>query len=63
MKDLCKQNISAGQLRLQWWREMINDLYEGKIRTDHPICPYLNATIHAYSLNQLYFEKILEARV
>lgn len=42
---------------------MINDLYEGKIRTDHPICPYLNATIHAYSLNQLYFEKILEARV
>ncbi len=51
-----------GEIRLQWWRETIAELYDGKIR-DHPVARALAPAIGRGLLSRRRFERIIEARI
>ena len=50
-----------GQIRLQWWREVIEHASRGDLRK-HPVAQALGATIRAHALPQEPFEAVLVAR-
>ena len=50
-----------GQIRLQWWREAIGEIYEGGTRRPEVIEP-LAQVIRAYDLPRAPFERLIEAR-
>jgi phytoene synthase len=51
----------AGQIRLQWWREAIAELREGK-RREHPMVLALAEALSAHDLPQILFEQMIDAR-
>ena len=51
-----------GEIRLQWWRDAIADLYEGKTR-DHPVVLALAPAIERGLLSRKRFERMIEARM
>ncbi len=50
-----------GQIRLQWWRETIADIYAGKVR-QHETAIALAAAIDACALPQDLFDTLIDAR-
>ena len=50
-----------GQIRLQWWREAIDEIYRGQGRR-HEVADPLAAAIRAHGLSQRYFERLIDAR-
>lgn len=50
-----------GQIRLQWWRERIDELFEGTPR-EHPVLAGLTGPVRAGLLSQEAFATIIEAR-
>lgn len=50
-----------GRLRLQWWREAIDDLYAGTVRR-HQIVEALAPPVRRFDLSRLHFERLLDAR-
>ena len=51
----------AGQIRLQWWREAIAELREGK-RRDHPVVLALAEVLRAHDLPLNLFDQMIDAR-
>jgi phytoene synthase len=51
----------AGQIRLQWWRDRIAELYRG-VAIEHPVVEALGAIIAARSLPRNLFDELIEAR-
>lgn len=49
------------EMRLQWWLETINEVYEGKIRHHEVVTP-LAEVIAKYNLPQALFVDLIEAR-
>jgi phytoene synthase len=50
-----------GQIRLQWWREAIDEAYSGKVR-DHAVLRPLAAAIEAHDLSRGHFDALIDAR-
>lgn len=50
-----------GQIRLQWWREAIEEIYQGGGRA-HQVAEPLAQAIRAHNLSHSTFERLLEAR-
>lgn len=50
-----------GRIRLQWWREAIDELYEGRPRK-HEILQPLAEAVKRHSLSRLHFDALIEAR-
>jgi NADH dehydrogenase [ubiquinone] 1 alpha subcomplex assembly factor 6 len=50
-----------GLMRLQWWRDAIAEIYEGRTRAHEVIRP-LAAAISVYGLERALFERLIEAR-
>lgn len=50
-----------GQMRLQWWRDVIVSIKEGK-PPHHPVAEALAETFKAYELTQSHFERLIDAR-
>lgn len=50
-----------GQIRLQWWREAIEEAYSGSVR-DHAVLHPLAQAIEQYGLTRGYFDNLLDAR-
>ncbi|NNE84151.1 MAG: squalene/phytoene synthase family protein [Alphaproteobacteria bacterium] len=50
-----------GQIRLQWWREALEGIYQGEVR-EHPVVEGLNAAVQNYDLERTPFETLLDAR-
>lgn len=50
-----------GQIRLQWWREAIAGIYEGKARAHEVVRPLAEA-VERYDLTRTYFERLIDAR-
>ena len=50
-----------GRIRLQWWREAIGELYEGRPRK-HEILQPLAETVQRRGLSRLHFDALIEAR-
>jgi NADH dehydrogenase [ubiquinone] 1 alpha subcomplex assembly factor 6 len=51
-----------GQIRLQWWREVIAAAYEGAPPRKHEVAEPLTAAIHEFGLSRVHFDRILDAR-
>jgi phytoene synthase len=51
----------AGQIRLQWWRDRISELYRGAA-IDHRLSEALGQVIAAHHLPRELFEALIEAR-
>ncbi|HVI50260.1 MAG TPA: phytoene/squalene synthase family protein [Candidatus Sulfotelmatobacter sp.] len=51
-----------GRIRLQWWRDMIGELFAGASGAEHPTAAELGRVIRAYGLSRDPFEQLLNAR-
>ncbi len=51
-----------GEIRLQWWRDTIAELFDGKPR-DHPVALALAPVVARGLLSRQRFERIIEARL
>ncbi len=50
-----------GQIRLEWWREAIDGIYQGEVR-EHPVVEGLSAAVRQYGLDRVCFDTLLDAR-
>jgi phytoene synthase len=50
-----------GRIRLQWWREAIDGIYQGQGRR-HEVADPLAEAIRAHGLTRSYFERLIDAR-
>ena len=51
----------AGQIRLQWWRDAVAEIYAGKTRA-HEVATALTAVVEEYRLPQDLFDALIDAR-
>ena len=52
-----------GAIRLQWWREAIEAIYDRKPARQHAVVQALEGTINACSLDRAYFERLINGRM
>jgi len=50
-----------GQIRLQWWREALEGIYQDAVR-EHPVVEGLSDAVRRYTLERAHFETLLDAR-
>ena len=55
-------DTTLGLIRLQWWRDAIRDVYEGKAVPDHEVLKPLAAAIERHNLPRAHFDKLIYAR-
>ena len=51
----------VGQIRLQWWRDTIGDIYRGATR-ETPVVRALKAAIERHSVPRVLFDSLIDAR-
>jgi NADH dehydrogenase [ubiquinone] 1 alpha subcomplex assembly factor 6 len=51
-----------GRIRLQWWREAIDEIYRGAKPRHHEVVEPLAAAIRAHDLTRYHFDRLIEAR-
>src|SRR3954447_23588970 len=51
-----------GQIRLQWWREIVDAAYAGTPARRHEVAQPLVAAIAGFGLSRTYFERIIDTR-
>lgn len=51
-----------GQIRLQWWREVVDAAYAGGPERRHEVVQPLGATIREFGLSRAHFDRIIDAR-
>jgi NADH dehydrogenase [ubiquinone] 1 alpha subcomplex assembly factor 6 len=51
-----------GQIRLQWWREVIDTAYSGSVPRRHEVVEPLTAVIRTRRLTRVHFERLIDAR-
>lgn len=51
----------AGQMRLQFWRDAIKEIYSGSVR-DHPVARALAEAIRGHQLPRPLFDELIDAR-
>jgi phytoene synthase len=51
-----------GQIRLQWWREVLDAAYAGAPPRQHPVVLPLSAAIRELALSRGYFDRLIDSR-
>src|SRR5436309_9863777 len=51
-----------GQIRLQWWREVLDAAYAGAPPRQHPVVVPLAAAIREFELSRGYFDRLIDSR-
>lgn len=51
-----------GQIRLQWWREVVEAIYTGAPVRRHEVVQPLAAAIEAFGLSRAHFDRIIDTR-
>src|SRR5438874_6276930 len=51
-----------GQIRLQWWREVLDAAYAGAPPRQHEVVLPLTAAIHEFGLNRELFDRLIDTR-
>src|SRR5437868_8779988 len=51
-----------GQIRLQWWREVLDAVYAGMPLRQHPVVLPLSAAIREFALSRGYFDRLIDSR-
>ncbi len=52
-----------GEMRLQWWRDVLEAAYAGSKPPAHPVAEALAAAISRHKLERALFERLIDARV
>ncbi len=50
-----------GRMRLQWWRECLDEVYAGRPRR-HVVVEPLAAAVHRHGLGRAHFDRLIDAR-
>ena len=50
-----------GRMRLQWWRECLDEVYAGQPRR-HVVVEPLAAAVHRHGLGRAHFDRLIDAR-
>jgi len=51
-----------GQIRLQWWRDAIDEIYTGKVVRRHEVVDPLAAAVAKYRLTRTHFDTLIDGR-
>jgi len=51
-----------GQIRLQWWRDAIDEIYTGKLPRRHEVVEPLAVAIEAHRLTRTHFDTLIDGR-
>jgi phytoene synthase len=51
-----------GRIRLQWWREAIDEIYRGATPRHHEVVEPLATAIRAHDLTRYHFDRLIDAR-
>jgi NADH dehydrogenase [ubiquinone] 1 alpha subcomplex assembly factor 6 len=51
-----------GRIRLQWWREAIDEIFRGATLRHHEVVAALAETIRRFDLTRYHFDRLLDAR-
>jgi phytoene synthase len=51
-----------GQIRLQWWREVLDTAYAGAPARQHPVAVSLSAAIREFGLSREAFDRLIDTR-
>jgi NADH dehydrogenase [ubiquinone] 1 alpha subcomplex assembly factor 6 len=51
-----------GQIRLQWWRDAIDEIYTGKLPRRHEVVEPLAAAIEVHRLTRTHFDTLIDGR-
>jgi NADH dehydrogenase [ubiquinone] 1 alpha subcomplex assembly factor 6 len=51
-----------GQIRLQWWREAIDEIYRGGVLRKHEVVQPLAEAIGRFGLTRYHFDRLIDAR-
>jgi NADH dehydrogenase [ubiquinone] 1 alpha subcomplex assembly factor 6 len=51
-----------GQIRLQWWREVLDTAYAGAPARQHPVAVPLSAVIREFGLSREPFDRLIDTR-
>lgn len=51
-----------GRIRLQWWREVIEEIYSGSRVRAHEVAQPLAEAVRAYGLTREHLERVIDAR-
>ncbi|HEX3498002.1 MAG TPA: phytoene/squalene synthase family protein [Stellaceae bacterium] len=51
-----------GRIRLQWWREAIDEIYRGQTPRKHEVVEPLAAAIRCHDLTRYHFDRLIDAR-
>jgi NADH dehydrogenase [ubiquinone] 1 alpha subcomplex assembly factor 6 len=54
--------LMLGQIRLQWWREVVDAAYAGMPTRQHMVAEPLAAVIRDFGLSRAYFDRMIDAR-
>ncbi|HVJ51316.1 MAG TPA: phytoene/squalene synthase family protein [Aliidongia sp.] len=61
VREVVSQPI-LGQIRLQWWRDAIGEIYDGKPARRHEVATPLAETIKRHGLSRHRFDALIDAR-
>jgi phytoene synthase len=53
---------AIGRIRLQWWRDALEEIYGGVAVRRHPVCAALSSAISARALPRAPFDQLINAR-
>src|SRR5207237_7421752 len=51
-----------GQIRLQWWRELIDAAYAGAVPRPHVVAEPLAAMVRSLRLTRAHFDRLIDTR-
>ncbi len=55
------REAAAGAIRLQWWRDVVEEIYEGTVRA-HPVVQALAETVDLHDLPRAPLDALIDAR-
>jgi phytoene synthase len=61
VREVVSQPI-IGQIRLQWWRDALDEIYTGKPPRRHEVVEPLAAAIEAHRLTRTHFDTLIDGR-
>ncbi|CAM9832688.1 unnamed protein product [Discosporangium mesarthrocarpum] len=62
VREAVRGNSSAGKMRMQWWKDAIAEIYEGRA-PPQPIALALAEAVQRHGLTKRWFDRILDARM
>ena len=64
VRDQTNGNAMAGRIRFQWWRDVMENIYEGngEMASQQPVATALREHIMSKSLSRHWFDRSIDAR-